>query len=117
MHHVTCTRTCVLRKRRSKYCKEDILETFFLMKTGSHPGIRRNTPGTAFVALELYTGHGRGIIIFSLIISGSNCISCVHVVSQHLSQPPKFSCLNTWCLNTCFGVSTLATERKKVSQC
>ena len=56
------------------------------MKTGSHPGIRRNTPGTAFVALELYTGHGRGIII-SLIISGSNCISCVHVV-----------CLNT-CLN------------------
>ena len=46
------------------------------MKTGSHPGIRRNTPGTAFVALELYTGHGRGIII-SLIISGSNCISCV----------------------------------------
>ena len=67
------------------------------MKTGSHPGIRRNTPGTAFVALELYTRHTGGIrdIVY---------MSCLNTCLNRL-----FSCLNTWCLNTCFGVSTLAT--------
>ena len=57
------------------------------MKTGSHPGIRRNTPGTAFVALELYTGHGRGIIIsLIIIIRGSNCMDRVYM-SAYVSTP------------------------------
>ena len=66
------------------------------MKTGSHPGIRRNTPGTAFVALELYTRHGR------------HPRYRLHVVSQHLSQPPVFLSQHLvsqhlfWCLNTCY---------------
>ena len=65
------------------------------MKTGSHPGIRRNTPGTAFVALELYTTRAASDIVY---------MSCLNTCLNRL-----FSCLITWCLNTCFGVSTLAT--------